>query len=123
MKVTVSRDGAVIGVYERKDIQAAVADGSLNSDDRYFIQGMHGWLPLSNLTKTPRIRKTDDKSTSEHRSIPSTAKHSWKRAATSAGFAIVIVAGCAALLSPNYWSQGLSAAGGLMLLFAARTLS
>ena len=32
----------MIGVYERKDIQAAVADGSLNSDDRYFMQGMHG---------------------------------------------------------------------------------
>ena len=123
MKVTVSRDGAVIGVYERKDIQAAVADGSLNSDDRYFMQGMLEWLPLSNLTKTPRIRKTEDKSTSEHRSIPSTAKHSWKRAATSAGYAIVIVAAFAALLSPNYWSQGLSAAGGLMLIFAARTLS
>ena len=125
MKVTVSRDGAVIGVYERKDIQAAVADGSLNSDDRYFIQGMLEWLPLSNLTKTTRIRKMEDKSTSEHRSIPSTAKHSWNRAATtaSAGYAIIIVAAFAALVSPNYWSQGLSAVGGLMLIFAARTLS
>ena len=123
MKVTVSRDGAVIGVYERKDIQAAVADGSLNSDDRYFIQGMLEWLPLSNLTKTPRRRKTEDKTPSEHMSVPSTAKHSWKRSATSAGYAIVIVAAFAALLSPNYWSQGLSAAGGLMLIFAARTLS
>jgi hypothetical protein len=123
MKVTVSRDGAVIGVYERKDIQAAVADGSLNSDDRYFIQGMLEWLPLSNLTKTPRIRETEDKSTPERRSIPSTEKHSWKRAATSAGYAIVIVAAFAALLGPNYWSKGLSAAGGLMLIFAARTLS
>ncbi|MGB8341945.1 MAG: hypothetical protein WCE51_10165 [Chthoniobacterales bacterium] len=123
MKVTVSRDGAVIGVYERKDIKAAVADGTLNSNDRYFMQGMLEWLPLSNLTKTSGIRKTEDKSTSERQSIPSTAKHSWKGAATSAGYAIVIVAGFAALLNPNYWSQGLSAAGGLMLIFAARTLS
>ena len=37
MKVTVSRDGVVIGVYQRKDIRAAVADGSLNLDDRYFM--------------------------------------------------------------------------------------
>ena len=63
MKVTVSRDGVVIGVYQRKDIRAAVADGSLNLDDRYFIQGMHEWLPLSTLTKTHGGRTTEDEST------------------------------------------------------------
>ena len=74
MKVTVSRDGVVIGVYQRKDIRAAVADGSLNLDDRYFMQGMHEWLPLSTLTKTLGGRTTEDESTPDDQSIPTTAK-------------------------------------------------
>ena len=61
-------------------------------------------------------------STPEDQSIPTTAKRSWKRVATSAGYAIVFVAALSALLSPNYWSQALSAAAGGMLILAARTL-
>ena len=122
MKVTVSRDGVVIGVYQRKDIRAAVADGSLNLDDRYFIQGMHEWLPLSTLTKTLGGRTPKDESTPDDQSIPTTAKRSWKQVAISAGYAIVFVAALSALLSPDYWSQALSAAAGGMLILAARTL-
>lgn len=122
MKVTVSRDGVVIGVYQRKDIRAAVADGSLNLDDRYFIQGMHEWLPLSTLTKTLGGRTIEDESTADDQSIPTTAKRSWKGVATSAGYTIVFVAALSALLSPNYWSQALSAAAGGMLILAAQTL-
>ena len=122
MKVTVSRDGVVIGVYQRKDIRAAVADGSLNLDDRYFMQGMHEWLPLSTLTKTLGGRTTEDESTPDDQSIPTTAKRSWKRVATSVGYTIVFVSVLGALLSPNYWSQALSAAAGGMLILAAQTL-
>ena len=122
MKVTVSRDGVVIGVYQRKDIRAAVADGSLNLDDRYFIQGMHEWLPLSTLTKTLGGRTIEDESTADDQSIPTTAKRSWKGVATSAGYTIVFVAALSALLSPNYWSQALFAAAGGILILAARTL-
>ena len=122
MKVTVSRDGVVIGVYQRKDIRAAVADGSLNLDDRYFMQGMHEWLPLSTLPKTLGGRTTEDESTSDDQSIPTTAKHSWKRVATSVGYTIVFISVLGALLSPNYWSQALSAAAGGILILAAQTL-
>ena len=122
MKVTVSRDGVVIGVYQRKDIRAAVADGSLNLDDRYFMQGMHEWLPLSTLTKTLGMRTTEDESTPGDQSIPTTAKHSWKRVATSVGYTIVFISVLGALLSPNYWSQALSAAAGGILILAAQTL-
>ena len=122
MKVTVSRDGVVIGVYQRKDIRAAVADGSLNLDDRYFMQGMHEWLPLSTLTKTLGRRTTEDESTPEDQNIPTTAKRSWKQVATSVGYTIVFVSVLGALLSPNYWSQALSAAAGGMLILAAQTL-
>ena len=122
MKVTVSRDGVVIGVYQRKDIRAAVADGSLNLDDRYFMQGMHEWLPLSTLTKTLGKRTTEDEGTPGDQGIPTIAKHSWKQVATSVGYAIVFVAALSAFLSPNYWSQALSAAAGGMLILAARTL-
>lgn len=122
MKVTVARDGAVIGTWERRDIQAAVADGSLNPDDRYFVKGMSTWLPLSTLTKTRTARTTEHEAAPEDERIPSAAKHSWKRAATSAGYAIVIVAGLSASLNPNYWPQALSAAAGCALIFAARTL-
>ena len=122
MKVTVSRDGVVIGVYQRKDIRAAVADGSLNLDDRYFMQGMHEWLPLSTLTKTLGSRTTEDESTPDGQSMPTTAKRSWKQVATSVGYTIVFVSVLGALLSPNYWSQALSAAAGGMLILAARTL-
>jgi len=122
MKITVSRDGAVIGVYERKDIRAAIADGSLNPTDRYFAQGMRTWLPLSTLTKTPGERTTKSERTPEDQSIASSAKHSWKRAAASAGYAIIIVAALSASLSAHYLSQALSAAAGVMLILAARTL-
>jgi hypothetical protein len=122
MKVTVSGDGVVIGVYQRRDIRAAVADGSLNLDDRYFIQGMHEWLPLSTLTKTLGRHTTEGESAPDDQNIPTTAKRSWKQVATSAGYAIVIVACLSALLSPNYWSQALFAAAGGMLILAARTL-
>jgi hypothetical protein len=122
MKVTVSRDGVVIGVYQRKDIRAAVADGSLNLDDRYFMQGMQEWLPLSTLTKTLGGHTTEDKSTSDDQSVPTTAKRSWRQVATSVGYTIVFVSVLGALLSPNYWSQALSAAAGGMLILAAQTL-
>ena len=122
MKVTVSRDGVVIGVYQRKDIRAAVADGSLNLNDRYFMQGMQEWLPLSTLTKTLGGRRTEDESTPDDQSIPTTAKRSWKQVATSVGYTIVFVSVLGALLSPNYWSQALSAAAGGILILAAQTL-
>jgi hypothetical protein len=83
---------------------------------------MHEWLPLSTLTKTLGGRTTEDESTPDDQSIPTTAKRSWKQVATSAGYAIVFVAALSALLSPNYWSQALSAAAGGMLILAAQTL-
>lgn len=122
MNVTVSRDGVVIGVYPREDIRAALADGSLNADDRYFMQGMSEWRPLSALTKTLGVRETESESTAADEVIPTTAKHSWKRVATSAGYAIVVVAAFSAILSPNYWSQALAAAAGGILILAAQTL-
>lgn len=122
MKVTVSRKGAVIGVYERKDIRAAVADGSLQLDDRYFMPGMREWLPLSTLTKTLRTGPTENESTPDGSDLSPRAEYSWRRLATSAGYAIVAVAVLSALLSPSYWSQALCAAAGGMLILAARTL-
>jgi hypothetical protein len=118
MKITVSRDGTVIGVYERKDIRAAIADGSLNPTDRYFAQGMPAWLPLSTLTKTPGGRTTKSERAPEDQSIPSSAK----RAAVSAGYALIIVSALSASLSAHYLSQALAAAAGVILILAARTL-
>ena len=122
MNITVSRDGVVIGVYLREDIRAALADGSLNADDRYFMQGMSEWRPLSALTKTLGVRETESESTTADEVIPTTAKLSWKRVASSAGYAILAVAAFSALLSPNYWSQALAAAAGGILILAAQTL-
>ena len=122
MKVTVSRDGTVIGVYEQKDIRAAIADGSLNPTDRYFSPGMRSWLPLSTLTKTLGVRTTKSEKAPEDQSLPSSAKHSWKRAVASAGYAIIIVAVLSASLRAEYLSQAFAAAAGVMLILAARTL-
>ena len=99
-----------------------MADGRLNSHDRYFMQGMSEWLPLSTLTKTFGARKTENESTSDDQRIPTTAKGSWKRVVTSAGYAIMIVAALSGLQSPNYWPQALFAAAGGMLILAAQTL-
>ena len=99
MKVTISRDGVVIGIYQRKDIRAAVADVRLNSDDRYFMQGMSEWLPLSTLIKTLGGYIAEDESIPNDQRITTTAKRSWKRLATSAGYAIVRVAARSALQS------------------------
>ena len=117
-----SRDGTVIGVYEREDIRAAIAEGSLNPTDRYFAPGMRSWLPLSTLTKTLAVRTTKSERSPEDQRIPSSAKRSWKRAASAAGYAIIIVAVLSAALSTQYLPQALSAAAGVMLIFAARTL-
>jgi hypothetical protein len=40
MKVTVARDGAVLGAWERKDIRAAIATEPSKPDDDYFTKGM-----------------------------------------------------------------------------------
>ena len=59
MKVTVARDGAVLGAWEREDIRAAIVDGTLKPDDDYFTKGMRTWLKLSTLTNalplTPKV--------------------------------------------------------------------
>ena len=60
MKVTVARDGAVLGAWEHNDIRAAIADGTLKPDDDYFTKGMRTWLKLSALTNTPHLAPKAD---------------------------------------------------------------
>lgn len=119
MKITVSRDGAVIGVWERADIRAAVADGKLKSDDRYFAQGMSTWLPLSTLTTSFGSRGAKNNSSSN----PSTSRSAvWQRAMMTAGYLLVFTGVFTAITSPNYVTQALIAAAGFVLIAAARTL-
>ena len=113
MKVTVSRDGVAIGVWERADIKGAVASGELQLTDRYFAPGMQSWLPLSTLTKT----------LSSSEKIPrSSPLASWPGVARSAGGALIFAAGFGAIIQPNYLTQALLAAAGFLLIAAARTL-
>lgn len=117
MKVTVSRNGVAIGVWEQGDIKAAVATGELQPTDRYFASGMASWLPLSSLTNGLSLPKR------EKGSSPSLGPANyWQRAATSAGGVLIVMAIVGALISPNYFAQGLMAAAGLLLIAAARTL-
>ena len=117
MKVTVSRDGVAIGVWERADIKAAVATGELQPTDRYFAKGMASWLPLSSLTHAIFTPKRASQS------IPSLSPvTSWKRAATTAGCALVFLAGFSAIIHPSFLTQALVAAAGFLLIAAARTL-
>jgi len=111
MKVTVSRDGVTIGVWERADIKAAVASGELQPTDRYFAPGMHDWVPLSTLTKA----------FSSSGIPPSSPLASWHRLATYAGVALILAAGFGAIIHPNYLTQALLAAAGFLLIAAART--
>lgn len=107
----------VIGVWERADIKAAVADGKLRRDDRYFAQGMGDWLPLSTLTSALSSPKRPGRNTP-----PSGSSTFWQRTMTSAGCAFVLVAGFSAIIRPDYLTQALMAAAGLLLVAAARTL-
>lgn len=118
MKVTVSRDGVAIGVWERADIKAAVATGELQPTDRYFEKGMASWLPLSSLANAFYAPKG-----ASRKSDPVSPATSWKRAATSAGCALVVVAAFGAIIYPNYFAQALMAAAGFLLVAAARTLA
>lgn len=117
MKVTVSRDGVAIGVWERADIKAAVATGELQPTDRYFAKGMARWLPLSSLTNSLSLPKRERQSTP-----PLSPATYWRRAATSAGCALVVLAAFGAMIYPNYLTQALMAAAGLLLIAAAQTL-
>jgi len=112
MKVTVSRDGVTIGVWERADIKAAVASGELQPTDRYFAPGMPDWVPLSTLTQA---------FSSSRKIHPSSPLASWHRLATYAGVALILVAGFGAIIHPNYLTQALLAAAGFLLIAAART--
>ena len=117
MKITVSRDGSVIGVWERADIRAAVAEGELKSDDRYFAQGMSTWLPLSTLMTSIRLPGADS------RGIPSISRAAyWQRAMNYVGCALVLMAAFSAIILPNYLAQALVAAAGFLLIASARTL-
>ncbi len=118
MKVTVSRGGVAIGVWDRADLKAAVASGELQPTDRYFASGMASWLPLSSLTNGLSLPKKEKGSTT----LLSPASY-WRRAATSAGGALIVMAVVGALIYPNYFAQGLMAAAGILLIAAARTLA
>ncbi len=117
MKVTVARDGAVLGTWEREDIQAAVADGTLKPDDHYFAKGMATWLKLSTLTSALPLRRT------AHPGDRPTAHSHWKRIATYAGWGLIGLAGASAFFNPSYFTQAFIAVAGVMLILAARTLS
>ena len=118
MKVTVSRDGVAIGVWERADIKAAVATGELQPTDRYFEKEMASWLPLSSLTTTLYSPKRESRN-----SAPLSSPTYWRQAATTAGGAFVFLAGFSALIHPNYFAQALMFAAGLLLIAGARTLA
>jgi hypothetical protein len=113
MKVTVSRDGVTIGVWERADIKAAVASGELQPTDRYFAQGMQGWRPLSTLTNAL---------SSSQRILRASPLACWQRVATFAGGGLIIAAGFGAIMHPNYLTQALLAAAGFLLVAAASAL-
>ena len=117
MKVTVARDGAVLGTWEREDIQAAVVDGTLKLDDHYFANGMATWLKLSTLTSALPLR---DKARQDD---PTIARSHWKQIGTHTGWVLIALAGASASFNPNYFPQALIAAAGFMLILAARALS
>lgn len=107
-----------IGVWDRADIKAAVATGELQPTDRYFEKEMASWLPLSSLTTTLYSPKRASRS-----SAPLSSATYWGRAATTAGCALVFLAGFSAIIHPNYFAQALMFAAGLLLIAAARTLA
>jgi hypothetical protein len=116
MRVTVARDGAVLGAWERKDIRAAIADGTLKPDDQYFTKGMITWLKLSTLTNALPL------ASAAHPGDAAIARSYWKQAATCAGWGLIGLAGASAFFNPSYLTQALIAAAGAMLILAARTL-
>jgi hypothetical protein len=116
MKVTVARDGAVLGTWERADIQAAVADGTLKPDDHYFAKGMATWLELSTLISALPLPDT------AHLGDPTTARSHWKLIVTHAGWVLIGLAGASAFFNPSYFLQALIGAAGAMLILAARNL-
>src|SRR5882757_8024861 len=106
MKVTVARDGAVLGAWERKDIRAAIADGTLKPDDDYFTKGMSTWLKLSVLTNAlPPIPKAEFHDAT-------TAPSHWKRTAACVGWGLIGLAGASAYSNPSYFTQALVATAG-----------
>ena len=116
MKVTVARDGAVLGAWERKDIRAAIADGTLKPDDDYFTTGMSTWLKLSVLTNAlPLAPKTDFHDAT-------IAPSHWKRTATYAGCGLIGLAGASTFFNPSYATQALIATAGGIFILAGRTL-
>lgn len=116
MKVTVARDGTLLGAWERHNIQAAIVDGTLRLDDDYFTTGMRTWLKLSALTDAlPPAGRIDSRDTT-------TGASHWKRAAVNFGWMLVSFAGAGALLNPSYVTQALVATAGVMVIMAARTL-
>ena len=116
MKVTVARDGAVLGAWERKDIRAAIVDGTLKLDDDYFTKGMRTWLKLSTLTNTlPLAPKADF-----HDAVIAPSR--WKQAVGYLGWSLVGLAGASAFFNPSYVTQALVATAGAVFILAGRTL-
>jgi hypothetical protein len=115
MKVTVARDGAVLGAWERNDIRAAIADGTLKPDDDYFTTGMTTWLKLSALTNTPSLAPKADLHDG------AIAPSHWKQTAAYVGYGLIGVAGASAYFNPSYVTQALVATAGAMVILAGRT--
>ena len=116
MKVTVARDGAVLGAWERKDIRAAIADGTLKLDDDYFTKGMRTWLKLSVLTNALPLAPEAD----FHDAVIAPSR--WKEAAGYLGWSLIGLAGASAFFNPSYATQALVAAAGAVFILAGRTL-
>lgn len=116
MKVTVARNGAVLGAWEREDIRAAVADGTLKADDHYFTKGTATWLKLSTLTNALPLAHA------AHPGEAAIARRHWKQVATCAGWVLIGLAGASAFFNPSYFTQVFIAAAGAMFILAARTL-
>jgi len=116
MKVTVARDGAVLGAWERKDIRAAITDGTLKPDDDYFTKGMRTWLKLSVLTNAlPPAPKADFHDAA-------IAPSHWKQVVGYLGWSLIGRAGASAFFNPSYVTQALVAAAGAVFILAGRTL-
>jgi len=114
MKVTVARDGAVLGAWERKDIRAAIADGTLKPDDDYFTTGMNTWLKLSVLTNALPLASKGD-----FHDVKIVHGH-WKGIATYIGCVLIGLAGASTFFNPSYATQALIATAGGIFILAGR---
>lgn len=63
--VQVSRAGAVIGQFEPAEVRQGLIAGKFLATDHYWINGMKGWLPLSQFTEGSAVCSTTPASKSK----------------------------------------------------------